>query len=214
MEVYMAKTAKTKQKNPYMEALAAIDRGDMEYWCQLDEDDKKKVSPFILVQWLSAYCDSEVNWDEAKRQGRSKGDGKGAWPQRTTDNKVTEDYLILVNEIINLSFWSIVSKPDIAWRLMTYISRTINSSSFKPGRNSQHVWINSGKLSKTPKLDELLQKMYPLANSDEIDIVRNTMSPYDVKEICEDFAMDAERTKTYMKEIRDYIKALEETEDE
>jgi len=214
MESYMAKTSKTKQRHPIMEALAALDRGDLEYWERLEDFEKKKISPFILVQWLSAYCDSEVDWGEAKRQGRSKGDGKGVWPQRMKDNAATEDYLFLVNEIINLGFWTIIDKPDVAWRLMAYCGRLVNGADFKPGRSSQHIWINPGKQSSTPKLDELLQKLHPLANDNEIEIIRDMMSPRDVEELCQDFAMDAKRTKEYAKEIRDHIKTVEMEEDE
>jgi|GEM_PF-3951483 len=209
----MAKTVKNTNKNPYMEALAALDRGDLEYWNRLEEDDRKKIPPFILVQYMASYADSEVDWNEAKSQGRKKGDGKGAWPQRLSDNAVTEDYLILVNEMINLSLWSIIGKPDMAWRLLAYIGRTVNSSSFSPNRNSQHVWINPGKMSTTPKLDELLHKLYPLANGDEIDLVRNNMSAKDVQDICEDSAMDAAKVKTYVKEMRDYIKSRDEDDE-
>lgn len=85
----------------------------------------KKIS-FIILKNVSSYVKETIDFEEAKRQNRKKGDGKGKWPSKIQNvNPLTEAYLYLTNKMININFWDLTNFGDMQYRIFCFICYVI-----------------------------------------------------------------------------------------
>ncbi len=85
--------------------LNSIENKDVDFFKSFGEDkfeiEKKWTKKaFPVMKFFSAVGINKIDFDEAKRQGRKKGDGKGPWPSKVYDTKNTFYYLLVTYELI------------------------------------------------------------------------------------------------------------------
>lgn len=190
-----------KNKYTIQDYLAKLDDGEYDFYSKLDEADRKKVALFIIMRWMSFYTESQVDWDEARRQGRKKGDKKGMWPQKFIDNDFTNLAILSCNDFVNTKFFTLAkSHPDLVWKLLCIPVSTMKGFDDALMRKTKHTFIKKKNRSfNTPKLDELLNKIYPLASIDELETAKRKMTIEDV----ETFAYDMGKQDKYVKELKE-----------
>lgn len=81
-------------------------------------------------------------------------------------------YLMAVNETVNKHFNSVKHHPKLQYLLMAAAS---------PGLGTQrHSWLSPGKKGKANKKINLLSKLYPNANDDELELLSNINNNEDI----------------------------------
>lgn len=179
--------------------LAALDKNDFSYYDKFGKSEEEKskkwgVESYPALRWLSCVGNNEVDWAEAKKQGRKKGDKKGTWPSTLHDNELTKYYLIATNEIANIKFWDLGNHKKLLFLLMACIGQGHSNS------KSTHNWINMPKKRRGKNLfEELLVKLYSDANSQELKLLSEIYSDdKKLKKLCQSFGYDDE----YYKKIK------------
>ncbi len=160
-----------KPKLNMQDVLAALDLNNKDFYRELPDENKKAVAmQEVVLRWLSAVGKSVVDFEEAKNQGRKKGDGKGPWPTKEiVDNEYTQYYLIMTNEGPNIGFGyhSLYDHPELEWMLLSLVGA---------GAKQEHIWIPGSPKSETPTIDAMLRQLYPLANTSEIKMLKSLAS--------------------------------------
>lgn len=72
------------------QTLPALTRGDYEFYDRCSEEERKEISPLILMRWLSLVQNSELGGD----------------------------YICAVNQTTNVDFWTLSKHPELQWKLM------------------------------------------------------------------------------------------------
>lgn len=81
---------KEKKLDLFKEVLPNIDCRNKNYYSQLDEDQKKEISPYVLMRFMSSV----------KQQN------------------LVDHHLIMINEIVNREFSSLSKHPELQWKLL------------------------------------------------------------------------------------------------
>ena len=180
----MARKKNTEKKTfklDIMEVISALDYQDRDYYKNLPEEGKKAVAmQEVALRWLSAVGKTQVDFDEARRQGRKKGDGKGPWPSSVADTDLTEYYLIMTNEGPNVSFGfhELYGHEELEWMLLSLVGA---------GTKQEHVWIPASPKSTTPTIDAMLRKKHPLANTKEIKMLKDMMLSEEIIDMVKEY---------------------------
>ena len=135
-----------KQDLDLFEVLAALDKKDYDFFDRLSPEQQKKFVPFTMIQWLSAIKGSEG---------------------------LSRYYVMSTAEYANKYLFNenIQKHPKLQWLMMCASS---------PGVGKQfHQWIPNispkvSKLQTAAKLEDIKEyykKIYPRADSDDIDAV-------------------------------------------
>ena len=180
--------------------LSALDNREYSYYDKFgkSEDERAKkwgVEAYPAMRWLSSVGVSEMDWAEAKRQGRKKGDKKGPWPSNMQDTAYTSYFLIAVNEIANIKFWDLGHHRKLQFLLLACIGQGP-----LPGKTA-HNWIKMPKRTKAKnKLQEVFLQLYPNANSLELKILSEKYSdPKQFKNLCKSLGYSDQQIKEIMK---------------
>lgn len=156
--------------------LAALDSRDFSYYDKFgstqEERDKNWTSEgYPALRWLSSVGKSEIDWPEAKRQGRKKGDKKGPWPSTTFDTEYTSYYLLAVNEIANIRFWDLSQHKKMQFLLLSCVG--MGNLPDKEG----HLWPGMPKNKKGKnKIEKFLYLCFPKVNALEMKLLRKIYS--------------------------------------
>lgn len=86
----MAKTTKKSYSINIIDFLKSLDSRDYKRYENLSEEDKKTISPLIIMRWLSS-----------------------CW-----DGKLTRYYAYVVNEYVNKYFWDLSNHKDLQMKLL------------------------------------------------------------------------------------------------
>jgi hypothetical protein len=176
------------------EVLRQLDNKNIGYYSELTDEQKKSLAPVVLMRWMSAVGEEQVNFTLAKRQGRKKGDGKGKWPSYVVDTHLTQYYLDLTNQVVNVGLHELYKHPELQWMLLTIVGF---------GEPQQHIWTrSSGKSKAFNNITSLLKKKYPLASYKELDLVKYVMSQQDFKDMLLDMGMDDKEIKDLMTDFK------------
>lgn len=81
--------AKKEHKLDIWAVLKAADQGDLNFYSNLSDDQKKEFIPYVLMRWMSA-----VN-----------------------NTALSEHYITTTNSFINIGFWELVNHPELQWKL-------------------------------------------------------------------------------------------------
>lgn len=161
-----------KKKQPervldIFDVLREIDKGNKSFYGTLTDEQKKAFVPLVVMRWLSGVNDS---------------------------TGLSEYYLTLINECVNLDFWDLSKYPDLQWLLLAIVG---------PGQSIRHTWIpNSTKNSQTNKIDTILLQLYPSLNDTELSIVKKKLTEETFKELMEDLGSTDDEIKSTVKEFR------------
>ena len=86
------------------EEMRAIDQRDVGWWDTLTEEEKKKISPWVLMRYTSA-CD-------------------------TNHDEIRDHYLTMTNELVNVQFNTLRHHPQLQHRLLQIVG--IGKSQYHP----------------------------------------------------------------------------------
>ena len=86
------------------EEMRAIDQRDVGWWDTLTEEEKKKISPWVLMRYTSA-CD-------------------------TNHDEIRDHYLTMTNELVNVHFNTLRHHPQLQHRLLQIVG--IGKSQYHP----------------------------------------------------------------------------------
>lgn len=101
-----AKTSAEPKKEPkkkeykldlFGQTLPALYKGDLNFYANCTEDQRKEISPLILMRWVSLSESDPVNS-----------------PQ-------------LVNTFVNNGFWKMSKHPELQWKLLATVASTLSS---------------------------------------------------------------------------------------
>lgn len=108
--------------------------------------------------------------------------------------EIQEYYLIMTNNIANKGFWNLSKYPELQWKLI---------SSCGIGFKQKHKWISAGKrASKTPNIDELLFKVNPKMNNEELEIVKSKLTKEYLIELTRNYGISDKDGKVYIEEFK------------
>jgi hypothetical protein len=160
---------------------------------------------YPALRWMSAVGKTEMDWAEARRQGRKKGDKKGPWPSTVHDTEKTGLYLIMINTVVNPHFWLLgkrtTDSPLTHAHLQFLLLACIGQGALQ--KPEEHVWIPTVKNKRNKsKIDELLYQMHPSANYEEIKILRKKYATKEgIKQLGLLFGLSPKDEKEMLKEI-------------
>lgn len=174
-----------------------LDLRDRSVWLEMsDEDIQKCLPPIVMQRWLSAVYDREIDWDEARRQGRKKGDKKGQWPGRDRDQESTDYYVLAVNQIVNPFVFSLYRHPRLLYLLM---------STAGVGVNQKHGWLPGSGIDKIPQgVLEVLEHVAPGANSFELEVWSQINGINGFEYLCQDLGMQDNKIKKLLEEFEEW----------
>ena len=144
----------------FKDILPALDRGDKQYYSKLTEEERKGVSPWILMRWMTSV-------------------------QNDNDQPTS---LIAVNTIVNHNFSHLGAKaslgkqghPELQWKLLAMCGTgTVRRKFIKPGRGQTKS-----------KLEEELGKFYTSLNTEELELVLKLNTPEQLREFFKDNGYD------------------------
>lgn len=84
------KTDKKEYKVDIFKILNHLDRGYMDLYNHLTDEEKKNISLFMILRWLT--CCSNINMNEY--------------------------YCLMINEFVNKNFWQLSKEPELVLKLM------------------------------------------------------------------------------------------------
>lgn len=202
----MSQIKKHKDIDILKELLPQIDNRNYQFFSDLPkfykksgQEDKNKGVDFVpLLRWASAVGHEEIDWSQAKRLGRKKGDGKGKWPSTVTDDPILTSYYVeMVNDIVNLHFWEMVEHPELLYKLFALTGC---------GENVNHMWIKFNNKKSNSKVKKLIKQYYPTASQDEIDMFIKMNSQEEIIELASIMGYQDEEIATLKKELKEIYK--------
>lgn len=187
-----------KNEEYVLGGLSAIDLNYNDYFDNHSENPEKSFSgdSLPLMKWISVVCDSAIDFEKAKAQGRKKGDKKGPWPSKWKDTENTEHYIIFTNDIINKDFFSLQDHPKLQWLLMCMVG---------VGELQNHQWLSLSSSKKSlSKLDEMLITIYNNISKSEIDLLKNINSEEELIDLAKRCGKQDKEIESIEKEIREW----------
>jgi|TARA_E500000331_G_scaffold325435_1_gene342614 hypothetical protein len=86
-------------------------------------------------------------------------------------------YLMATNQRVNKSYFDLAKHPKLVWQLLCTVS---------PGMGNQfHQWVGFKKKTSDNKSRKVLEKLYPNAKNDELDLLAKTMTKKELKLLAE-----------------------------
>lgn len=180
----------SKSKEVKLGALSAVDLKLHDFYETIDPDLDQRNKEFKsdavpMLRWLS--CVGEPDWD-AWRANAKKG------PPPMKDSKLTEEYLLLTNEVVNVGFWDLMNEPKLQYLLMTVVGC---------GKKINHQWIPMPKKrARTNALDALLNMWCPGLKDDDIELLKEINTWDDIEELCKSYGMQDSEIKVIKEEYK------------
>jgi hypothetical protein len=120
------------------------------------------------------------------------------WLSALSDkNAFNQQYQILAcNELVNVNMWSLSKHPELLYLLMTVAGL---------GSKQYHQWIPSkGKASTTPRIDALLEQLYPNCNEQEMQLIYREYDAEAVKKLALQSGLDDRGVREIQEELKKY----------
>ena len=157
---------------------------------------KKKPNPAsIPVSAVTSACDSRNRawWDSLTDAQREKF---STWLYMrycaSVDSKVpeiSEHYIRMVNDFVNVHFNDLRHHPQLQWYLMTLAGI---------GKKQYHPWVQPPKGIKKNKIQSWLSTVYPNLEQYEIEMVESMNTKQDFEYLAEQLGMsDRERKELF-----------------
>lgn len=119
------------------DVLGAIDTRDQKFLERQAEDAKNGFLPRVVLRWAGTVPNGQLS----------------------------EHYIAMMNEFVNIDFDALRDHPELQYRLMAMCGA---------GRRTKHEWIPMPKqqtLKTSPKIAAHLAQFFPLANSTELEFL-------------------------------------------
>jgi hypothetical protein len=147
-------------KLPLKDILAAVDMNAKNVWAELDDDEKKQVSFWLLNRYVSSV--------------------KG--------NRDAQELAILkTNEYYNKNFndigvGSTNGHPQLMWHLLCASGGT--------GKIEFHQWLGFKKKKGNDKAIRLLERIYPNMKLDEVELLARLSTTKELKQLAEEHGIE------------------------
>ena len=153
--------AKDKKLDLFKEVLPNIDLRNKEYYSQLSDDQKKEISPYVLMRFVSSV----------KQQS------------------LVDHHLIMVNEIVNREFSSLSKHPELQWKLLCLCG--IGTKQFHPwiapGKKQTKSKLQQALSELKPhyKRDEIELLEQVMTKEDKVELFQSAgYTDKEIKELC------------------------------
>lgn len=184
--------------------LNALKNKEIDFYKKISDDENIREKQLLsciypLLRWISCVGINKIDWNEAKKQGRKKGDKKGPWPSKIYDTENTI-YNLLISNDINENFWILTKKNNsgktnvyLLYLMMMYFLPKLD-------KEEEFIWLPKPKTKKIKeKVDELLLKIYPDANEIELDILRKKYNkPEKIRELIQFLGLNNVNEKDFI----------------
>jgi hypothetical protein len=151
--------AKGKKLDLFNQVLPNIDRRNKDYYATLSEDEKKEISPYVLMRFMS----------HVKQQN------------------LVDHHLIMINEIVNRDFSVFSKHPELQWKLLCLCG--IGTKQFHPwiapGKKQAKSKVQQALYDLKPhyKTDELELLEQLMTEEEKVELFQS--AGYTDKEIAE-----------------------------
>lgn len=164
-------TAKTDNRLDIKEVLRRMDAKDRNYYDSLSDEDKKKLSPFMLIRWGASV------------------DG---------DPMLQHYYLAAANERLNKNFFDISAKDHkkLQWLLATTVSPDMGSMFHPWIAFNQKKQSKSGY---STELINYFSELYPEYDITDIDVLLSINSEETISQHLSDRGLDTKTIKALLK---------------
>jgi hypothetical protein len=170
-----------------------------------DPDKSFKGDAVPLLKWLSIVGRTQVDFAEAKRQGREKGDGKGPWPSSMQDTEWTKHYILFTNDIVNNGFFDLQNHPRLQWYLMSMVG---------VGEMQEHQWLPVPHARRRKsKVDELLLRRFPTVSRRELEMLKEINTEEDIRQLARGYALDDKEIKAIVDDFKKWQDEQASSED-
>lgn len=145
------------KKIPLERILSALDRKDRDFYDNLDEDEKKAFSGFLMLRYSSAIGPDF--------QGRNKPSAD-----------LIAYYIRSTNEVANKHMFSLSKHPKLQWLMLTAAS---------PGMGTfHHSWLKQKPKVKSANapLKKQLATFFPAMKEDELELLSAISTKKEIKE--------------------------------
>ena len=157
---------------------------------------KKKPNPAsIPASAVTSACDSRNRawWDSLTDAQREKF---STWlymrycaSVESKVSEISEHYIRMVNDFVNVHFNDLRHHPQLQWYLMTLAGI---------GKKQYHPWVQPPKGIKKNKIQAWLSTVYPNLKRDEIEMVESMNTKQDFEDLAEQLGMsDKERKELF-----------------
>jgi len=170
-----------KEKEIVLGALSLFDLKDRANWERLGKTEEEreksfKLDKFQVLRWMSAT--GTPDWTSYR--------GKG--PPNYKDNDLTDYFLQLTNEIVNIGYDGLDDHPKLQFLLFCLLG---------VGEKMDHIWISpmKKKINKN-KLNEIILKRYNYQiNDQELNMIKQSMSSEDIINLAKDLGLTDKEIK-------------------
>jgi hypothetical protein len=116
------------------------------------------------------------------------------WASAVGDRNPAQQYSILaINDLVNLGLWNLNKHPELLWQLMCVAGT---------GRKQYHQWIPTAKnTSGTPKLNGLIEEIWPHINNQEQELLKSINSIEDWLELAKNAGWNDRSIKDLKNEL-------------
>ena len=146
--------------------------------------------PLLQIKDIMAAVDRK-DYDFYSRLNDEQRKSLNLWmTQRyasSVQGKYAGHYLVMINEFMNTN-WSDISKhPELQWKLMCLAG---------VGKSQFHPFIKVPKAKrKKDKVEEMVREIFPLAKTDEVELLMNMNTKDDLKVLAEIHGFDDKSIK-------------------
>jgi len=156
-------------KIPLDEMLRKIDEADENWFENLDEEQQKEFSPWLVQRWAVSVPDNNA-----------------------------VHFLTMINDYCNRDF-SIISKhPNLFWKLVA-MSGMLGIRSGRKGWGRGCTWVPPGKGIKKNKIQKFLSKIYPTYKLEDINMLEQINSTDELKDLARMYGHDEKEIKELFK---------------
>ena len=136
-----------------------FNRKNRGFWDELNEDERKKFSTYLIMRWGSAIQSAPAMTEELQK------------------------YCVLaMNENVNPYMFNLSKHPKLQWLLLSTVSP--GSAVYSSERSfPKHEWIAFKGQRKASKRTRLLQDMYPDQKLDECELLSELIPDAELKQM-------------------------------
>jgi hypothetical protein len=139
----------------------------------------KSFSPLVAMKWQSVV-QNPTGYDDPMYQSVTK--------------EIAGNYILSVNEIVNLDFWDLSRHPELQWRLMCAAGT---------GIPYKHGWVKmASSRKKIGKLDAVLLGIHPHLNDEELAILKGKYTVETMRQLLKDMALTDPEIKPLVEEFK------------
>lgn len=142
------------------------------FYDDLNEEERKKFSTFLLLRWGSAIQTSNA--------------------RGISTDEMASYYLQVMNQRVNKHFWSLNKHPKLQWLLLSTVSPGVGAH--------KHEWIAfKGKQAKN-KRAQLFLNFFPYLKNEDAELLSDVMSDSELEAMLKDRGWSDQDIKKQLKE--------------